>query len=58
MQWDIEAVEFTATGTGSRSWWPSPTGAGTKTSITDPWFFPYLSAELRLGREVVKEHPG
>ena len=54
LQWDIEAIECT----GSRSWWPSPTGTGTKTFITDPWFFPYLSAELRLGREVVKEHPG
>ena len=36
IQWDIDAVRRSY-GTGSGSWWPSPTGAGAKASITGPW---------------------
>ena len=43
--------------TGSRSWWPLPAGAGTKTSITDPWLGLHPHTETRLGRKVIKEHP-
>ena len=51
LQRDVDAVGFTVTGTVSGSWWPLPTGAG-------PWLCPHSYAEPRLGKEMVKEHPG
>lgn len=51
LQRDVDAVGFTVTGTVSGSWWSLPTGAG-------PWLCPHSHAEPRLGKEMVKEHPG